>query len=51
MISLMWDLRNKTYDHRGRKKRKREAGHKGLLTIENKLRAHEGRWVKDGLDG
>ena len=35
----MWILRNKTDEHRGRRKTKeREANHKGLLAIENKLR-------------
>ena len=32
MISLMWNLGNKTDEHRGREKKKREANHKRLLT-------------------
>ena len=37
----MWNLRNKTHEHRGKnvkKKRQKEANHKRLLTIGNKLR-------------
>ena len=48
----MWNLRNKTDEHRGRKKKKREreANHRRLLTIENKLRVDGARWVEDGLN-
>ena len=35
----------------GKKKREREANHKRLLMIENKLGIARGRWVGDGLDG
>ena len=48
----MCNLRNKTDEHMGRgKKREREANHKRLLTVENKLRVNGGRWVGDGLNG
>ena len=44
----MWNLRNKTEDHRGkkgkRKKGEREISHNRFLTIENKLRVAVGRW-------
>ena len=43
----MWNLRNSTNEHRGRKgkvKTEREASHKGCLNTENKLRI-------DGLGG
>ena len=40
MISLMWNLGNKTGKHRGEKNR--ETNHKRLLTRENKLRAAGG---------
>ena len=38
VISLMWNLRNKTHEHRGREKNKirkteREANHTRLLTL------------------
>ena len=42
----MWNLRNKTEEHRGKGKkreREREANHKRLSTIENKLRVNVGR--------
>ena len=47
----MWNLRNKTDEHRGRgKKGEREGNHKRLLTIENKLRVtggeESGEWAK-----
>ena len=43
MISLMWNLRNTTDEHRGRGvkiriKTERKANHKRLLTMEIKLR-------------
>ena len=45
MISLMWNLRNKTDEQMGRgEKRDRETNHKRLLTTENKLRVDGGRW-------
>ena len=49
----MWNFRNKTDEHVGRRKtkREREANHKRLLRIENKLRVNEGRWGTGGLDG
>ena len=48
----MWNLRNKTDEHRGREgKGERQTNHKRLLMIENKLRVDGGRWVGDGLDG
>ena len=49
----MWNLRNKTDEHigRGKKKKERETDHKRLLKIENKMRVEEGKWVGDGLDG
>ena len=37
MIPLMWNLRNKTDEHRERTKKEGEANHKRLLNIENKL--------------
>ena len=48
----MWNLRNKTDEHRGKKKikREREANHKRLLHMENKQRVTgrvvEGGWAK-----
>ena len=48
----MWNLRNKTDEHLGRGGREeREANHKRLLMIENKLWVDGGRLVGDGLDG
>ena len=56
----MWNLRNKTDEHRGKKKikREREANHKRLLTIENKLRVAGGvvgggwaKWVMGIKEG
>ena len=47
----MWNLRNKIEEHMGRGKKEKEANHKKLLAIENKLRVDGGRWVGDGLDG
>ena len=42
-FTYMWNLRNKTDGHRGRKKEKeREAHHKRLLTRENKLKVEVG---------
>ena len=32
------------------KKRQKEADHKRLLMIENKLRVDGGKWMGDGLD-
>jgi len=32
-------------------KREREANHKRLLTMENKLKVDGQRWLGDGLDG
>ena len=51
MISLMWNLRNKTDEHMGsRGREERETNHKKLLMIENKLwadgRRWEGEWVR-----
>ena len=45
MISLMWNLRNKTEEHRGRERKiktEREASHKRFLITENKLRVAGG---------
>ena len=46
----MWNLRNRTDEHRGGEKKGREANHKRLLTIENKLRiaggVGSGGWAK-----
>ena len=45
MISLMWNLRYKTDEHRERKnkiKTERKANHKRLLNTENKLRVAAG---------
>ena len=36
MISLTWNLGNKTGEYWGREKRERDANHKRLLTIEDK---------------
>ena len=38
----MWSLRNKIDEYRGRGKKVREANHKRLLTIENRLRVDGG---------
>ena len=50
MISLMWNLRNKTNKQREKKREKRDKSGNRLLTIENKLmvtRAEVGEgWVK-----
>ena len=54
MISLVWNLRNKTYEHigsGGKEREERERNHKRLLTIEYKLRVDGGKWVVDNLDG
>ena len=43
----MWNLRNSTNEHRGRKgkvKTEREASHKGCLNTENKLSVAGGWW-------
>ena len=43
----MWNLRNKTSEHMGRRGKigESETNHKGLLMIENKLRVMErGGW-------
>ena len=45
MISLMWNLSNKTDEHRGRKKKERKANHKRLLTTENKLKVAGGEVI------
>ena len=37
MISLMWNLRNKTNKQREKKREKRDKSGNRLLTIENKL--------------
>ena len=53
MISLVWNLRNKTDKPMGgekKKKRERETNCKRLLKTENKLKVGEGREVGDGLD-
>ena len=45
----MWNLGNNTDEHRGKKKREREASCKRLLMIKNKLRVMEGvggEWTK-----
>ena len=47
----MWNLRNRTDEHRERKKEERAANHKKLLTTENKLRVDGGRLAGDGLNG
>ena len=51
-FASLWNLRNKTDEHRrrGKKEREREANHKRPLVIENKLRGDGGRWVRDGLN-
>jgi len=45
MISFMWNSRNKTDEHMGRKKGG-EANNKRLLMIENKLRVDGGGWAR-----
>ena len=48
----MWNLGNNTDEHMVReKKQEREANHRSLLMIENKLRVDGRRWVEDGLNG
>ena len=53
MISLMWNLRNKTDEHMGSVggRGEREIEHKTLLRIQHQLRVDGRRWVGDGLDG
>ena len=55
MISLMWNLRNTTDEHRGREakiKAEREANYKRLLNTQNKLRVARGEvGGGDRLDG
>ena len=46
MMSLMWNLRNKTNEQR--EKREREKPRNRLLTIEDKLMVTRGQAVKDG---
>ena len=46
----MLNLKNKTDGHRGREKKEREANHKTLLSIENKLRVFERKWAGDGFN-
>ena len=50
MISLMWNLRNKTNKQREKKREKRDKSGNRLLTIENKLMVTRGEvgggWVK-----
>ena len=52
-FTCMWNLRNKTDEHTGRRggREERKTNHKRLLTRENKLRVDGGRWVGDGLCG
>ena len=47
----MWNLRNKTDEHRGQEKsiEGNKPNHERLLMIENKLRVGEGRWMRDIL--
>ena len=47
----MWNLRNKTDEHREREKGKRETSQKRLITIENKMGVDGGRLMGEGLDG
>ena len=42
MISLMWNLRNKTNKQREKKREKRDKSGNRLLTIENKLMVTRG---------
>ena len=51
MISLMWNLRNKTDEHMGRGRKKEKKGKQTAkdLTIQNKL-SWRRRRVGDGLD-
>ena len=50
MISLRWNLRNKTNEHRGKKReRERDKPRNRLLTTENTLRVTRGEvgeWVQ-----
>ena len=50
MISLMWNLRNKTDEHvrRGEKERGKQIIRDFM--IENKMRVDGRKWVGDGLD-
>ena len=50
MISLIWNLRNKRDEHRGREKKTTERGKQTIrdLTIENKLRVDGWRWAEMG---
>ena len=49
MVSLMWNIRNSTEDHKGRKRKlsgkslEKETNHEKLLTIGNKLRVAGGK--------
>ena len=45
----MWNLRNKTDEHRGREKKGKETNHKSVLMIENKLRFDGESWVENGI--
>ena len=51
----MWNLRNKTDEHRGKEgkqdKKEREANYKRLLNTENKLRVVGREGSGDGLNG
>ena len=46
----MWNLKSETNEHREEEKKEKEANHKRLITIENKLRIAGRelgrRWVK-----
>jgi len=51
----MWNLRNKTDEHRGRegkiRQTERETNHKRLLTIGNKQGCWRGGGWEDGITG
>ena len=50
----MWNLINKTDEHRGKgikREREKETNQKRLFTIENKLKVDRERWAGDGLNG
>ena len=54
MISLMWNLRNKTAEHIGREgegREERETNHETLNDRQQTWLMEGGRWVGNGLDG
>ena len=56
VFTHMWNLRNLAEDHGGRERGKnkqsgREANHKRLLNIENKLRVDRGGGQREGKMG